>query len=803
MLLNPSHKITFSGLPPDVLDAYVRYKKGSRALVAWLIQYSPTPNRRVKTLPIKELEALAKTAAKSLRAVPDMVHFYFRETITSRKRLSKYFRAQVDESAVDVDTINHEHFTTSLAQIYNDLCACCGRNDHKSGSQKRESVASSLESPKNTYLGLDVEHIDEPEEESEQDALSSCPECTAAGPTSCEGKSPEVHFGDDELGTFLEVNEAIQRISDISSSVERCWALAANGHLSFPVAAFVTDVAFSMLRQVGVELLTHDEDLTLSRLHQLCCKRIGDEVTNGENSGDGGHVLLDELQKMEQSLLHFREGHSKLLIQSCAVCVQKPAEYIQPPAGGSGTTARPRFVEAIVDNIVHLVARTAAPPNIVRNSTPVYADVGYLITRDDEKAQSWSAILGLELLTKGYRSYLESLPLANEISRCRLAALRLAQQASSQVSRVLNDKTCFPCRCTQTLAYHLQNLEADLNSYAKYKCWDIYFQSPWVAGNQILEILDLCHYYGMRLFNYRHYVGAVLHSYNALTQLDRLKKIPILESLCDQFGGVFFPGGTRPKGSFRACWSRHVGARLKFKKGHKNRNSNDAWCMAIPAHAARRAAGLGAYGGSGDTDSTSKVDCLVFRVKQQDYNVGDDVWDSLNVAAADVVDKKGCATTRTTKRRSVGATVSSQRRRESLSMSTESSQQPRLLDLAEAAQRSFTTATTESGVLPLARLNMFAVFERCVQVVSTLSDGTHTSPDEKGSNCICFASAILTGGDRIVDARKFGRFETWKKDEKECVIQAGKAILDAFGTVKGDDDDSKNKDDGEEWLWSI
>lgn len=112
MLLNPSHKITFSGLPPDVLDAYVRYKKGSRALVAWLIQYSPTPNRRVKTLPIKELEALAKTAAKRLRAVPDMVHFYFRETITSRKRLSKYFRAQVDESAVDVDTINHEHFTT-------------------------------------------------------------------------------------------------------------------------------------------------------------------------------------------------------------------------------------------------------------------------------------------------------------------------------------------------------------------------------------------------------------------------------------------------------------------------------------------------------------------------------------------------------------------------------------------------------------------------------------------------------------------------------------------------------------------
>lgn len=562
------------------------------------------------------------------------------------------------------------------------------------------------------------------------------------------------------------------------------------------MAAFVSNVAFSMSRQVGIELLTHDEDLSLSGLHQMCCKRSGNEIANGENSGGGGgggHVLLDELQKLEQSLLHFREGHSKLLIQSCAACVQKPAEYIQPPANGSGTTARPQFVEAIVDNIVHLVARTAAPPNIVRNSTPVYADVGYLITRTDEKVQSWSAILGLGLLTKGYRTYLESLPSANEISKCRLAALRLAQQASSQVSRVLNDKTCFPCRCTQTLAYHLQNLEADLSSYAKYKCWDIYFQSPWVAGNQILEILDLCHYYGMRLFNYRHYVGAVLHSYNALTQLDRLEKIPILESLCDQFSSVFFPGGTRPKGSFRACWSRYVGARLKFKKGHKNRNSNDAWCMAIPAHAARRAAGLGAHG---DTDASNKIDCLLFKVKQHDYHVGEDVWGSLNSTSA--VEKKGQAATR--KGRS-GSTVSSQRE------SNLSQGSSRLIDLAEAAQKSFAApAATDSSdaSLPLARLNMFAVFERCVQVVSTLSESTHTAPDEKGINCICFASAILTGGDRIVDARKFGRFETWKKDEKECVVQAGKAILDAFGSdVKHNENSNDRKDDRQEWLWSV
>ncbi len=526
-----------------------------------------------------------------------------------------------------------------------------------------------------------------------------------------------------------------------------------------------------MLRQVGVELLEHDEQLSLSGLHQMCCARSGTETKNGESTS---HIMLDDLQKLERSLLHYREGHNKLIIPSCAGCIQKPAEYIQAPANDSGI-ARPQFTEAIVDNIVHLVATTVVPPSIIRNSTPVYADVGYLITRTDEKTQPWSAVLGLDLLTKGYKSYLTSLESANEISKCRLAALRLAQQASAQVTRILNDKTCFPCRCTQTLAYHLQNLGVDLQAYAKYKCWDIYFQSPWVAGNQLLEILDSCHYYGMRLFNYRHYVGAVLHSYNTLRQLGGLEEIPILESLCEQFSSVFFPAGSRPKRSFRACWSRYVGARLKFKKGHRNRNSSDAWCMAIPAHAARRAAGLGAQ----SEQDLSKVDCLLFRVKQQDYHVSDDVWDSVNDAAAKASKPPGT--------RKVGRS-SSTTSRESLAP------ERRLLDLAEATQKSFdaSVADTNRCTVPVARLNMFAVFEKCVGVVSTLSDGTHTSPEEKGTNCICFASAILMGGDRIVDGRKLGRLETWKKDEKECVNQAKKAIKEAFAEV-----------DREQWLWSV
>ena len=111
MILNASHEITLSGLPSDVLDAYVRYKKGTRAIVSWIVQYGPSKYNGVKSLPLKELAKLAASLVGVLKEVPDVIHFHFRETISARKRLSKYFRGQIDVSQDDVDTVNHEHFT--------------------------------------------------------------------------------------------------------------------------------------------------------------------------------------------------------------------------------------------------------------------------------------------------------------------------------------------------------------------------------------------------------------------------------------------------------------------------------------------------------------------------------------------------------------------------------------------------------------------------------------------------------------------------------------------------------------------
>ena len=117
MILNATHEITLSGLPSDVLDAYVRYKNGTRAIVCWIVQYGPSKYAGVRSLPLKELARLAASVTDVLKEIPDVIHFHFRETIAARKRLSKYFRGNVDKSQEELDTVNHEHFTDRYESV--------------------------------------------------------------------------------------------------------------------------------------------------------------------------------------------------------------------------------------------------------------------------------------------------------------------------------------------------------------------------------------------------------------------------------------------------------------------------------------------------------------------------------------------------------------------------------------------------------------------------------------------------------------------------------------------------------------
>jgi hypothetical protein len=451
------------------------------------------------------------------------------------------------------------------------------------------------------------------------------------------------------------------------------------------------------------------------------------------------------------------------------VSIHKPADFLNSAD----------FVTMLTQGILHLASSKAAPDAVIRNSTPAYAEIVSLITHPEDSSNNLRSTFSLHLISASYKAYMAGLDNPSMLSRYRLSALKLSQQTQSSLSTVLSDKVCFPCRCPETLPFHLDQLRHTLQRYTAYKCWDIFFQAPWVAGNHILGILDMCFYYGMRLIQYRHYVGSVLHSYNVLKQLAAMEEIPLLEYLCHEFSTLFFRGGQRPTNRFAASWARFVGARLKFKKGHKSHNYRESWCMAVPSHAAKRAAGFG-------IDQDGKPQLAedtgfneIITLKRRDYNVGDSKWDI-------ICGWEDIETSQKDKRKSTSSSKSIESN--SIPAHSTTSHNNHLHDLA-----SYLTQETKEP-LPSSKINLFAVFNTCVKIVTTISNATHTGPKDQELRCICFATTILTGGDRIRDAEALGRVDCWRKmnGERAVVEDAKRVIGEVMGRV-----------DAGEWLWEL
>ena len=102
-------------LPSNLLDVYVQYKKDTRAIIAWLVTHGPGKYKQAQRLTIRELSAVADYIRSKAIEMPDIIAFHFRQAISARSQLSKAFRKFDLKETSQVDTDNHEFFTSRLA----------------------------------------------------------------------------------------------------------------------------------------------------------------------------------------------------------------------------------------------------------------------------------------------------------------------------------------------------------------------------------------------------------------------------------------------------------------------------------------------------------------------------------------------------------------------------------------------------------------------------------------------------------------------------------------------------------------
>ena len=183
-------------------------------------------------------------------------------------------------------------------------------------------------------------------------------------------------------------------------------------------------------------------------------------------------------------------------------------------------------------------------------------------------------IFGLQLHAESYNSFVR-VSQKDKQSNCRIQSIMFAQSVKSSLRRLGNLWALRKCVCSGCngglMVTELQKLEKDLASIVKKKSFNLYNQSPWVAGSLMLGMLHQGAVLGMVLCSRRYYVAALLHMYKLLRRLGVVdKEAMLLENLCTAlFQSVF--KGQHPQQNLVTQFAFFAGGRLQFnkKKGRK------------------------------------------------------------------------------------------------------------------------------------------------------------------------------------------------------------------------------------------
>ena len=513
-------------------------------------------------------------------------------------------------------------------------------------------------------------------------------------------------------------------MDDLLTTIKGVWEQAAKEQIPIVVASFMTNMAFAIFDDID------------SWLRALCNGSDPDALKmkafqTGSSTGDGTDaskpVLIDTLHSIWGLLSDFA-AHQRTGQEICPAPKSSQATVRKSPFSSHMDG---ECYKTILGNIAQYMRTQRRPPCVVLNGSPLYADIGYLLTHEEHMSNGLRCSYGLQVLLETYKSYLLTSDCTHAPSNCRLRALQFAQEVAKSIDPVLADSS-MPCRCCQTLAFHLEHFQLDLQAFMQERVFDLYFQNPWVSGSHLLEILELSFYYGLRLFSYRHFVGSVLHVYNVLRTLMDLQEIPLLERLCDIFDDIMFPGG-RPDRNFRACCIRYMGGRLRFN-GPAVDHKSGCHQFEIPVHAAKATAGFGLRKEANDSRFQYRKISLLHHVKEADYHVYDGLWERVSQLNGDENDDLGIK-----KKRS-----RCHHHRPSNDGLVQSSSQHRFCQLQTAVLSEF------SGPFPIARINLFEVYVSCVRIVSSISDGAHEDEDQ-GARCLCFLETMVTAADRYND----------------------------------------------------
>ncbi len=301
-----------------------------------------------------------------------------------------------------------------------------------------------------------------------------------------------------------------------------------------------------------------------------------------ERAGSSGSVVTNaitvEMEAPFLAIVYCQWGINFYAKQSQQNINEKPHDYITTLQGSPNSISRTQAELKVFEVLLRSIKEIG--PSKERDQYGFVMGFHPFIRMPDLHSYvrpiPTSATYVLRLIVESCKSWYLQPREGHTVLSCRLNTLKFAQKVYKSVNSFRLSEPyeprpgcfCSDC-CNPGLMEHLRILENDLFKLISEKRWDLYHQSPIVAGFQMARILARATQLGTRFCSISQYVGVVLHLYNLLRQFDLLDEEPeLLEPLCDAIGHNIFRA-PRPTDGFFSKYAAFQSMAYKFDKRTK------------------------------------------------------------------------------------------------------------------------------------------------------------------------------------------------------------------------------------------
>ena len=607
---------------------YETYKKGTAKIVEYLhsMGTNKTADAPPNRIPVRRILELARELAMKAVKPPKYIRDAFNVALINRRKITDYYERTQQESqnATVESTKRHKFFNETLAYAYDVLFPSLPppsrRAAKKAKAAARISGASSSSSESDCASTNRFEVLsDMIEQESAFEGFAFDNIESEQGPTT---KLSAIE--DDPIETAIALHLYLAEVEDVISVCKSYWKNHAQGNVSLPLAGWVTMLGQELIRHVadaqdvkfgGYERMIYEyisakatsareqgpvETAQQFPLHLADPSYDFHELTqdsgimwpvealrnswNGEGMFDACEQYDSGSEKQKTLFGYFgtREEKEKReeITHRVLACVT--------PTNGVPMTKDTAFTGVDVLRLKHrgdmnrveyllrdmfktsCEPRQSVQPN---HAVPLHNEIWQFLRCPDQSIPS-SLVFGLHLFSETSMSYLWSTPTPSSFTKPTnlwYQALLFGRQAGDVVDECRNlikyDDT-YDGLFTETILEEWDRRVRVLDGFLLRDRYDLYHQSPWVAGANMSGILATMQHFGLGLLNQAGVFGSLLHLYNMLRVVDvACPEIPVLEKLGDIFSSQVFMDKKRPTSRFATMLDVFLGAELVHRSG--------------------------------------------------------------------------------------------------------------------------------------------------------------------------------------------------------------------------------------------